>query len=36
MHTCNPWMPGGAGALVDGAAGVGGVAAGREGGGRPP
>lgn len=36
MHTCNPWMPGGAGASADGAAGVGGVAAGREGGGRPP
>lgn len=29
-------MPGGAGASVGGAAGVGGVAAGREGGGRPP
>ncbi len=36
MHTCNPWVSGGAEASVDGAVGVGGAAAGREGGGRLP
>lgn len=36
IHTCNPWVSGGAEASVDGAAGVGEAAAGREGGGRPP
>lgn len=36
MHTCNPWVSGGAEASVDGAVGVGVAAAGHEGGGRPP
>lgn len=36
LGSCNPWVSGGAEASVDGAVGVGGAAAGRGGGGRPP